>query len=525
MQHIPFTLFTKLLYMLALLCVAVTLFGSLAALIYQNLALLCWVNECPASRIDHLLGKSLDWDRGYQRTRYWLARSFLAQERTTDALHLLEQFPQPKQDVLVVYAHIMAYEQLDRYNEAYVNYLWLAQHSSFKYSSWGASLLEADVAFSSEEWEIAKEAYRLALARYPANQPIPQTLYRYLLYARQRQLGTNSLNHTQNIAVLYQKMDDCIELSDLTCADNIARRIEADEQTDKVLTATQRAKLAFVRGQQTQHQQNRSAAIHYYELARKQDPHFLPPYWELSRLYTELNQPAQAQVVQEELSQLTPQVAVNDAQVDTWRLIGIDLNDEIEIAEGDLVTVNLYWQRVEENGTTTTTIETRQLRNLVANAGFEWSSPVINGPIPTGYKNGTQPTWSEAGTIRVEQSDSNDYLVLDNQAHRSSDLFSWPITVIPGHAYLVIGQLRVDEAQLGTAYLGIYWSESNIAQPSVANWVIPGAKSQQWVTVAGVLQAPEQVLSASLWLMNASQPQGKAFFDNLIVTELTAPQK
>lgn len=524
MQNLSLLSFTKLLYTLTVLCIAITLFGSLVTSVYQNLALLCWAEACPRNKIDHLLEKSLEWNRDNQRARYWLARSLLTQERTADAFQLLEQIPQAQQDASTVYARITAYEQLGRYSEAYANYLWLAEHSMFKNSPWRALLLQADAAFAAEQWEIAKEAYRLALARYPANQPIPQTLYHYLLYARQHQHEADSLNHAENITDLYKKMYYCVELSDFTCADSIARGLEADHQTDETLTAIQLAQLAFVRGQQNQHQQNWSAAINYHELARKQAPHFLPPYRELVRLYTELKQPAQVQVVEQELGQLIPQVAVDRVQLGTWRLTGLDLIDEIEIAEGGLVTANLYWQRIEGSGTATTT-ETRQLRNLIANAGFEWSTPVTNGAIPVGYKNGIQPSWSEVGTIGVNQGDSNSYLVLANQAHSSSDLFSWPITVTPGHPYLVVGKLRVDEAGIGAAYLGIYWHELNTTQPSIANWIIPGAKSQQWATVAGVLQAPDQAMSASLWLMNASQPQGKVFFDNLVVAELTTPQE
>jgi hypothetical protein len=201
-----------------------------------------------------------------------------------------------------------------------------------------------------------------------------------------------------------------------------------------------------------------------------------------------------------------------------WRLLRYDL-DESRLALGEAADLKLYWMPPpgvepvaaenfyrQPDGQWVQVI--RQVRNLVANGGFERGNGFADFPNDL-YK---APAETRQLVTETRDGQTTHVAVLKNtvQATQTS-LISTPIAVNPKRLYLQAGWLRVGEG--GEGYLGQVWL------PTGKYGYFVRSNSPDWLHYRQIVQPPADATKVQVGAANRSS-NGQVYCDDLIFVEL-----
>lgn len=508
------------------------------SLAYQNLAtleLVCASShqiQCQDTRqtVQRYLQQSVFWSQKNGRANYWLGTTLLELGEYKTAIELLQQTSQLYQDTSVHYSLVRAFERTEQWDSAYQEYLFIALGDEKKPNwergiGWRLFLRKAEEARKLGKWSDAVSNYQQAIIWYPSSYNQPDGIYHQLNLALVEVLKEKLKNYPDNLKLRYEIGWLLQRSGHVEEAQRIFASILQVDFFAESLTVTQLGRIFYLQGLYQEQQDQPDVAIEYYLQALEYEPHLVGVYHHLRSLYLDRGDQEQANLVDNRLNNLLPQHLVEQPVFDNWELTGFDQLDKMALDKGIPMELNLYWMHILPSGEKQIYIETRQVYNLVPNAGFEWEIDSGTG-LPFGFQNGTQLGGDDRYyQLFIDEGTKETVVSLDNKLRSTTDIFSLPVAIQQGHSYLLSGNLRVDEQRLGAAYLGVYWLGTQNKQPTRENWIIPGARSKTWVNVAGILQPPKDATGTQVWMMNHSQPLGQVWFDNLLLVEITPPDE
>ncbi len=201
-----------------------------------------------------------------------------------------------------------------------------------------------------------------------------------------------------------------------------------------------------------------------------------------------------------------------------WRLLRYDL-DESRLALGEAADLKLYW--MPPPGVEPVAAENfyrqpdgqwvqmiRQVRNLVANGGFERGNGFADFPKDL-YK---APAETRQLITETRDGQMTHVAVLKNSGQATqSSLLSTPIAVNPKRLYLQAGWLRVGEG--GDGYLGQVWL------PTGKYGYFVRSSSPDWLHYRQIVQPPADATEVQVGAANRSS-KGQVYCDDLIFVEL-----